>query len=140
MSDELQCYRCGAGLEALTLPLARLDECPACGVQLHVCRMCVHFAPGRPEDCDEEDALEVRDKRSANFCDYFVPSTKAYSPGEQQADAAARERLASLFGEAAAQTPRTSEPPTDTAQSSASGQTPSAGEAARRAAEDLFKK
>ncbi len=133
MKDELHCYRCGAGLEALSLPLARLDECPACGAQLHVCRMCVHFAPGRPEDCDEDDALEVRDKRSANFCDYFVPSASAYSPREMQAEAAARDRLAALFGEADASNP----PPSESA---APERTASPEEAARRAAEDLFKK
>jgi hypothetical protein len=123
MATSLRCYRCGESLERLSLPLARLDECPACGVQLHVCRMCVHFAPGRPDECNEDDALEVRDKRRANFCDYFAPDPNAFSPEEIEAEGAARKKLAALFGE------DTGAPPDDAAKSGAWS-----------AAEDLFKK
>jgi hypothetical protein len=56
----LQCYRCGASLAALTLPLSRLDTCPECRSELHVCRMCEHFAPNRSPQCTTETAEEVR--------------------------------------------------------------------------------
>lgn len=96
----LSCYRCGSSLTELSLPLTRLDECPACETQLHVCRMCVHYDPGVPKGCTEDDAIEVLDKKSANFCDYFKPSERAYTPGEYEADLAARAKLSALFGEA----------------------------------------
>lgn len=95
----LVCYRCGASLAALTLPLARLDLCPDCGVDLHVCRMCLHYAPREPTGCDEEDALEVREKTRANFCDYFEPTATAYHGTEQAAERQARAALAALFGD-----------------------------------------
>jgi hypothetical protein len=97
MAHDLHCYRCGEALAALTLPFGRLDECPKCHVQVHVCRMCERYAPRLPKGCTEEDAPDVRDKKAANFCDYFKPSVKAYDPAEQQAADAARAALDSLF-------------------------------------------
>lgn len=98
----LSCYRCGTSLAELSLPLTRLDECPECRTQLHVCRMCVHYDPQVPKSCTEDDALEVRDKKSANFCDYFEPAADAHRPGEYEADLAARDALSALFGDAPA--------------------------------------
>lgn len=97
MAHDLRCYRCGESLAALSLPLTRLDECPKCRIQLHVCRMCERFAPRLPKGCIEEDAPDVRDKKAANFCDYFRPSARAYDPAEQTAEQAARAQLDALF-------------------------------------------
>ena len=123
----LRCYRCGTSLEALSLPLARLDLCPGCSVELHVCRMCRHYAPSAPDACDEDDAPEVRNKTAANFCDYFVPDASAFGGGERRAEAKARADLDALFGDRSIKTP-----PGD-----AGAQ---ADDALRRAADDLFKK
>ena len=60
--------------------------------------MCTHFAPRLPTGCDEQDAPEVRDKASANFCDYFKPSTTAFNAVHGAADARARAELDTLFG------------------------------------------
>ena len=97
MAHDLKCYRCGEALAKLSLPLARLDECPKCRVHLHVCRMCVHYAPRKPKGRSEDDAIEVRDKKAANFCDYFKPDPRAYNPAEQEAENAARSALDALF-------------------------------------------
>lgn len=94
----LVCYRCGSSLEALTPPLARLDLCPQCSVELHVCRMCKHYAPCAPDACDEEDAPEFSNKTTANFCDYFDPDPEAFDGREQRADGEARAKLDDLFG------------------------------------------
>jgi hypothetical protein len=59
--------------------------------------MCERYAPRVPKGCSEEDAPEVRDKKNANFCDYFKPTVRAYDPTEQQAEQAARSQLDSLF-------------------------------------------
>jgi hypothetical protein len=103
--EPLRCYRCGASLAALTLPLGRLEECPACSIQLHVCRMCRYYAPRLPKGCSEDDALEVRDKKSANFCDYFKPTPNAFTASELDAEQRARAELGALFGDGDAQTP-----------------------------------
>ena len=99
MSDALNCYRCGTSLDALTLPLSRLDECPDCAVQLHVCRMCVYFDPNVTKQCREDDAEEVKEKAHANFCDYFKPSPDAHDPSFASGDEQARAGLAALFGD-----------------------------------------
>ena len=97
MSNDLRCYRCGASIAALTLPLGRLEECPSCTMQLHVCRMCVFFDPRVPKQCREDDAEEVKEKERANFCDYFKPSPDAHDPRFAAAEAQARDQLEGLF-------------------------------------------
>jgi hypothetical protein len=99
MSTELACYRCGVSLAELTLPIARADECPACSVSLHVCRMCEYFAPEVPKQCTEDDAEEVFEKQRANFCEWYKPSASAFDPAEAAAETRAHGELASLFGE-----------------------------------------
>jgi hypothetical protein len=135
MTESLRCHRCGASLAALSLPLARLDECPECRAQLHVCRMCTHYAPRLTDACDEDDAPDVSDKGSANFCDYFRPNPLAYVAADGSAAAAARARLAELFGNGGG-TPEAER----TQQSEAQGDPESPEERARRAAESLFRK
>lgn len=126
----LSCYRCGASLAALSLPLSRQDTCPECRAELHVCRMCTQFAPGRSPACSNEDAEEVRDDRRANFCDYFVPSEAAYTLEQRAAETAAETALASLFDGAGAASPGQD-----------AGRGLSKRDAlAQRAAESLFKK
>ena len=99
MAKAPRCYRCGTDLAALGQPLGRLDECPACEVQVHVCRMCVYFDPQVPKQCREDDAEEVREKSRANFCDYFKPSLEAHDPSFAAADEQSRAQLDQLFGQ-----------------------------------------
>lgn len=99
MAEELVCYRCGGSLAALPLPLGRLEECPACTIQLHVCRMCIFFDPNVAKQCREDDAEEVKEKERANFCDYFKPSPAAFDPKFGAAEAKAAGELAALFDE-----------------------------------------
>jgi hypothetical protein len=127
----LRCYRCGSTLAELTLPLSRLELCPSCSVELHVCRMCSHYAPSQPDACDEDDAIPVQNKTTANFCDYFAPSNHAFSGAEKNAEDRARRQLDALFGGSPAVEAPAAEMPAGGA---------SSGDDALRAAEDLFRK
>lgn len=98
-ADELRCFRCGASLAALSLPLSRRDACPSCSVHLHVCRMCRFFDPAVPKQCREDDAEEVTDKERANFCEWFEPDPNAFDPARAGDAVAAEAKLAALFGE-----------------------------------------
>ena len=60
------CWRCGDFLTELTLPLLRLEECPACNAEIHVCKMCEFFDPSVAKSCREPVAAEVRDNRRAS--------------------------------------------------------------------------
>lgn len=98
MAHDLVCWKCGASLAAMSLPLLRLDACPACRAELHVCRMCVEYDTSKAKHCREPTAEEVRDKERANFCDHFKPRSGAYNPSSTAAADQARAELDKLFG------------------------------------------
>ena len=105
MSTELICYRCGASLAALSLPISRQDECPECTVYLHVCRMCDFYDPGVPKQCTEDDAEEVFEKERLNFCEWFKPGTDVFDPAQAAEESRAKSELAALFGDEEGQKP-----------------------------------
>lgn len=98
MSHELVCWNCGASLAALSLPLRRLDECPKCRRELHVCKMCVEYDLRVAKHCREPTAEEVRDKTRANFCDHFRPKAAAWIAPDTAAVEASLSELERLFG------------------------------------------
>jgi hypothetical protein len=98
MTHALVCWKCGASLAALSLPLRRLEECKGCGAELHVCRMCVEYDTAKAKSCREPIAEEVKDKEHANFCDYFKPRPDAYKPPDTVEVARSRVGLDALFG------------------------------------------
>ncbi len=123
----LVCWKCGASLEALSLPLRRLDECKQCGAELHVCKLCEWYSTSVAKHCREPIAEEVKDKERANFCDYFKPRADAYSNAHETAAQKAQKELEALFGGGQAA-------------GAASAPEPSAAERARAELEALFKK
>jgi hypothetical protein len=98
MAHDLVCWKCGNSLAALSLPLRRLDECPKCRSEQHVCKMCVDYDTRVAKHCREPTAEEVRDKTAANFCDHFKPRSGAYTPPNTPEIDKAKAELAKLFG------------------------------------------
>src|SRR5262245_22636952 len=98
MAHDLVCWKCGASLAALTLPLRRLEVCKTCNAELHVCRMCVEYDVAYAKHCREPTAEEVKDKERANFCDFFKPRPGAYRPRNEAEANKARNALDALFG------------------------------------------
>lgn len=98
MSHALVCWKCGASLAALTLPLRRLEVCKSCNAELHVCRLCVEYDTAYAKHCREPTAEEVRDKERANFCDFFKPRPGAHSAPNEGELKQARSALDALFG------------------------------------------
>jgi hypothetical protein len=94
----LVCWKCGASLADVTLPLRRLEECRTCGAELHVCKLCEWYSTTVAKHCREPIAEEVKDKVRANFCDYFKPRPGAYSKADVSASDQARSDLDALFG------------------------------------------
>jgi hypothetical protein len=97
----LVCWKCGASLADLTLPLRRLEECRKCGAELHVCKLCEWYSITVAKHCREPIAEEVKDKERANFCDYFKPRLGAYVAADIAASSKARADLDALFGSGA---------------------------------------
>ena len=98
MPHDIQCWKCGAALAALALPFGRTERCRDCGVDLHACKLCRHYAPRLPAQCDEPTIEEVRDKERANFCDHYKPVPGAWKGATSAAADAARSELDKLFG------------------------------------------
>ncbi len=97
MAHSLVCWKCGASLAALSLPLRRLEVCKACNAELHVCKMCVEYDTSYAKHCKEPTAEEVRKKDEANFCDHFKPKAGAYTPKDQAQLARSKSALDDLF-------------------------------------------
>jgi len=97
-AKDLVCWKCGASLAELPLPLSRLAECPKCRAYLHACRLCEFYDPRVTSQCREERAEEVHDKEKANFCDWFNPRPDAHHPPGGEKIQAAKAKLDSLFG------------------------------------------
>jgi hypothetical protein len=98
MAEPLSCWKCGASLRELPLPLSRLAECPKCRAYLHVCRLCEFHDPSLTGRCREERAEAVRDPETANFCDWFKPRARARGPEAGGQAEAAKSQLEGLFG------------------------------------------
>ncbi len=99
-TNNLLCWKCGASIAELPLPLSRVAECAACRAYLHVCRLCRFFDARAPKQCNEPDAEEVKEKERPNFCDYFRPSSRAYRKGDPKLESA-KAKLDSFFGSVA---------------------------------------
>jgi hypothetical protein len=98
MAHDLSCWKCGNPLAALSLPLRRLDECPKCRAELHVCRMCVDYDTRVAKHCREPTADEVGDKTRANFCDHYKPRAGAYTAPDTVEVSKSLSELEKLFG------------------------------------------
>jgi len=79
-------------------PLRRRDECPACGADLHVCRMCEFYDTSVAKSCREPVAEEVTDKERAQFCDYFRAQPGLHAAGGVSKADEARAQLEEMFG------------------------------------------
>lgn len=96
MSNEFICWKCGANLINVILPMSRREECEKCQADQHVCNMCWYYVKGR---CEEERAEHISNPKHANFCDYFKPSNKAFKMIDIKKSEKAKAQLAELFGD-----------------------------------------
>jgi len=93
----LDCWKCGAPLEDMPVPVGRGEYCRACRAEIHVCRMCRFFDRSKAKQCAEPVAEPVQDKERANFCGYYEPVAGRFRPAGG-ADENPRTALDALFG------------------------------------------
>ena len=96
--DNLVCWKCGASISDLPLPLSRRANCAACGAQLHVCKLCKFYDKTQSNQCQEPIAEPVYEKDKANFCELFQVKADAYLARDTAAADTARSELDALFG------------------------------------------
>lgn len=111
MPENLNCWKCGAALQGVPMPLSRLSECLRCHAELYVCRMCEFHDPRLRQGCREERAEHVQEKMRANFCDYFRPVPDAFQAPDRSGAQTARTQLEALFGGTQQQADDASEAP-----------------------------
>lgn len=97
MSEPLLCWNCGTSLEDVPQPISRHANCSNCFEALHCCRLCRHYAPGRPDDCDNDRAEAPTNKETANFCEYFKPCATAFKSKNRAPQSLATEKFDALF-------------------------------------------
>lgn len=114
--NALVCWKCGAELRGVPLPLSRLAACPDCKAELHVCRLCQFYDARTVRQCSEIRAEEVADKERANYCDWFKPRPDAFDPGARAKAEAAKSQLDALFGEGTAPSADTKDPAREAAE------------------------
>jgi len=76
--------------------VGRLDSCPHCGADLHVCKNCELYDPNIHNDCREPEAAYVRDRERSNFCAQFNFRSDDGPPTKANVDAA-KAKLDALF-------------------------------------------
>ncbi len=70
----MHCWKCEKSLgEALKVSFRA--TCPTCGVDLHTCKGCRYYSPGKPNDCLIPGTEFIRDREAANFCEDFKINT-----------------------------------------------------------------
>ena len=114
MSDKYKCWRCGHELGDIPRSLPRLEQCPACEADLHVCRLCCNYKPSLSSKCDHDLAEPAREVDVANFCQYLRINSQAYVAKTADKEQQAKDKLAALFGdESAEKATESSDDPTD---------------------------
>ncbi len=79
---QFDCWKCGQGIQYPTgSRVGNRDTCSRCDADLHCCRNCQHYDPGKHNQCSETQADWVRDKEAANYCDYFYPNPVLLAKG-----------------------------------------------------------
>ncbi len=63
--------------------IRRKDECPHCSADVHACKNCRFFDPGKSNQCIESQADYVADKNRANFCEFFQPNARVPLTGKE---------------------------------------------------------
>jgi hypothetical protein len=90
------CGHCGRELR-IEANIKREEVCPSCGGYLHCCLNCRFFAGRISRGCSEPQTEEVRDRETANFCDFFVFAEGRSPATSANAASRAKVQFESLF-------------------------------------------
>ena len=94
------CWKCSEKIEYPSgNRVGKRDRCSKCGSDLHCCKNCHFYDPGKHNQCAETQAEWVRDKEAANYCDYLQPNPTLLASSEQAGSKAddAKAKFDSLF-------------------------------------------
>lgn len=90
------CHNCGREIKIIG-KVQRRDECPHCDADMHCCKNCRFFDPGKNNQCTETQADYVKDKLKSNFCEYFEPNKRVPLTSRGGAQAVQRDDVRKAF-------------------------------------------
>lgn len=67
------CFKCKTEIDLSGKKVGFRDTCDACGTDLHICKNCKYYFPGKPNDCLVPNTEYVTDREKFNFCEDFSP-------------------------------------------------------------------
>lgn len=67
----MNCWKCKKDLGDLPSKIGFRASCPYCHSDLHVCKNCRYYSPGKPNDCMVPGTDPIRDREASNFCESF---------------------------------------------------------------------
>ena len=70
----MECFKCKKNIDLKKIPFRA--TCDECGSDLHVCKNCKYYFPGKPNDCSHPSTESVIDRERFNFCEEFRPIDK----------------------------------------------------------------
>jgi hypothetical protein len=95
---QFNCWKCGAKIQYPSgSRVGNRDACPKCDADLHSCRNCQFYDPGKHNQCTENQAEWVRNKEAGNYCDYFSPGAVLRAGKRSSAGDEAKKKFDSLF-------------------------------------------
>lgn len=81
------CYHCGKPLPPFDRNKVPFREtCSFCGADLHVCKNCRYYSPGRANDCLVPGTEYVADREKFNFCEEYSLLGKKSPEGPSKED------------------------------------------------------
>ncbi len=86
------CWKCQKKIGESPMKIGFRAVCMHCDVDLHVCKNCRYFSPGKPNDCLVPGTDSIRDREASNLCEEFKPKTNLQTQEEQK-------RIPRIFGE-----------------------------------------
>lgn len=90
------CSRCKKKL-VIEARVGKMETCPFCGSDLHICLNCLFYSPSAYNSCHESQAERVVEKDRRNFCEYFTFSNTAPLEQRREKETGIRDKLESLF-------------------------------------------
>jgi hypothetical protein len=72
----MDCWKCGRKVSD-EVKIGFRAMCVHCGVDLHVCKNCRYYAPGKPNDCAVPGTEFIKDREAFKFCEEFKPKFPA---------------------------------------------------------------
>ena len=90
------CTFCGKEI-SLEKFVSRKAACPKCGADLHICMNCRFYSETSHNRCIEPKAEFQRSREKANFCDYFVFSSRMSPQSDKREKEDVLKNLNDLF-------------------------------------------